>query len=72
MPFVKEQRFMSFVTETDTHADKINLAIETLSNDVSKLRAEVKLLQTQLASTKTVSPASKAKANPSSSKVLKK
>lgn len=72
MPFVKEERYMSFVNESDAHADKINLAIETLSNDVSKLRAEVKLLQTQLASTKTVSSASKAKASPSSSKVLKK
>ena len=72
MPFVKEERYMSFVTESDSHADKINLAIETLSNDVSKLRAEVKLLQTQLASTKTASSASKAKASPSSSKVLKK
>ena len=69
MPFVKEQRFMSFVTESDTHADKINLAIETLSNDVSKLRAEVKLLQSQIAATKTASPAPKA--SPSSSKVKK-
>ena len=72
MPFVKEERYMSFVSESDSHADKTNLAIETLSNDVSKLRAEVKLLQTQLASTETASPASKAKASPSSSKVLKK
>ena len=72
MPFVKEERYMSFVSESDSHADKTNLAIETLSNDVSKLRAEVKLLQTQLASTKTASPTSKAKASPSSSKVLKK
>tara|TARA_R110000787_G_scaffold208500_1_gene318422 strand:- start:255 stop:473 length:219 start_codon:yes stop_codon:yes gene_type:complete len=72
MPFVKEQRFMSFVTESDTHADKINLAIETLSNDVSKLRAEIKILQSQIADAKTTSPAPKAKASPSSSKVLKK
>jgi hypothetical protein len=71
MPFVKEERYMSFVSESDAHADKINLAIETLSNDVSKLRAEVKILQTQLANTKTTPPATKAKATPSSSKVKK-
>jgi len=69
MPFVKEQRFMSFVTESDTHADKINLAIETLSNDVSKLRAEIKILQSQIADAKTAPPAPKA--SPSSSKVKK-
>lgn len=70
MPFVKEERYMSFVSESDSHADKTNLAIETLSNDVSKLRAEVKLLQSQLAGAKTSSPTPKATS--SSSKVLKK
>lgn len=69
MPFVKEERYVSFVTEVDGHADKTNLAIETLSNDVSKLRAEVKILQSQIADTKTASPAPKS--SPSSSKVTK-
>ena len=72
MPFVKEERYVSFVSEVDGHADKTNLAIETLSNDVSKLRAEIKILQSQITDTKTTSPAPKAKASPSSSKVLKK
>ena len=44
MPFVKEERYMSFVSESDAHADKTDLAIQTLSDDVSKLRAEVKIL----------------------------
>ena len=36
MPFVKEERYMGFVSESDAHADKTDLAIETLSDDVSK------------------------------------
>ena len=48
MPFVKEERYMSFVSESDTHADKTDLAIQTLNDDVSKLRAEVKALQGKL------------------------
>ena len=48
MPFVKEERYMSFVSESDAHADKTDLAIQTLSDDVSKLRAEVKILESKL------------------------
>lgn len=48
MPFVKEERYMSFVRESDEHADKTDLAIQTLSDDVSKLRAEIKLLESKL------------------------
>lgn len=55
MPFVKEERYMGFVSESDAHADKTDLAIETLSDDVSKLRAEVKALQSKLDSVNTPS-----------------
>jgi len=61
MPFVKEERYMSFVSESDAHADKTDLAIETLSDDVSKLRAELKALQSKLAVPKTAAPKPKAK-----------
>jgi len=72
MPFVKEERYLSFVSESDEHADKTDLAIQTLSEDISKLRAEVKSLQSKLekkstpaptppASTKSKSRAAKAK-----------
>ena len=67
MPFVKEERYMSFVSESDTHADKTDLAIETLSDDVSKLRAEIKALQDKVASLNT--PAPKPKAKTTTSKV---
>jgi|TARA_R110002020_G_scaffold289490_1_gene504963 outer membrane murein-binding lipoprotein Lpp len=59
MPFVKEERYIAFVSEVDGHADETNLAIETLSNDVSKLRAEIKVLQDKVTSLD--SPAPKAK-----------
>ena len=72
MPFVKEEIYLSFVSESDQHADKTDLAIQTLSEDISKLRAEVKSLQSKLekkstpaptppASTKSKSRAAKAK-----------
>ena len=72
MPFVKEERYLSFGRESDQHADKTDLAIQTLSEDISKLRAEVKSLQSKLekkstpaptppASTKSKSRAAKAK-----------
>ena len=61
MPFVKEERYMAFVSESDTHADKTDLAIETLSDDVSKLRAELKALQSKLTVPKTAAPKPKAK-----------
>ena len=63
MPFVKEERYMSFVSESDAHADKTDLAIETLSDDVSKLRAEIKALQSKLEekSTPTAPPPTKTK-----------
>ena len=72
MPFVNEERYLSFVSESDEHADKTDLAIQTLSEDISKLRAEVKSLQSKLekkstpaptppASTKSKSRAAKAK-----------
>ena len=67
MPFVKEERYMSFVSESDAHADKTDLAIETLSDDVSKLRAEVKALQSKLDSVN-IQPKSNTKAKISKAK----
>ena len=56
MRFDKEERYMSFVSESDAHADKIDLAIQTLSDDVSKLRAEIKILETKLEKKSTPAP----------------
>jgi len=66
MPFVKEARYLLFVSEVDVHADKTDLAIETLSDDVSKLRAEIKAIQDKASAPKT--PALKSKATTSKAK----
>jgi chaperonin cofactor prefoldin len=70
MPFVKEERYMSFVSESDVHADKTDLAIQTLSDDVSKLRAEIKILESKLEEKNTPPspPPSKAKSKPRTAK----
>tara|TARA_Y100000034_G_C6902587_1_gene417808 strand:+ start:3496 stop:3684 length:189 start_codon:yes stop_codon:yes gene_type:complete len=44
MPFVKEERFNNFWNEVNAHADKTDKAIDTLGDDVRKLRAELKNL----------------------------
>ena len=67
MPFVKEERYLSFVSESDEHADKTDLAIQTLSEDISKLRAEVKSLQSKLEEKSTPAPA-KTKSKPRAAK----